>query len=592
MECQQLKDSGQTASTSSSSCSDNTVIDKSAMECRCEIEYAASLSHYYKEGCKVLSDNSEKYLRAKLKCYVKDPKRDTISCIGHFNVDEVLLNKLPDTLQRFLPIDFRDHFVPSASFEVFNIEQNVDDERHFSKMRNVYSSDNYDEEITAFTFDSKIKKEIAFFYFTLNSLIAMTKDTLPSPLTMCIRYADVLPPPECNRLKDWRGFCCMNKPTRKLVVVSEACTFEQNGPRQYLLFTPKRLSECIVSNFKRAQRNTYCEIFRNDYDVTCIPFDIDVTGMNATRNINDATKLNNFVTRCVDELRDRLNKQLRRYLNGKFDVRKWPMGIYRGRSNKANKLSLHLYQRLPGNISIRGIDHVKILATRMNREIKRSKQTFSTSGTLLGHWEYTDRDKIYESQIADNHATLRDINDDVLLKFDPSKLRFIPYIDTKIYRVNGSLRLPGCCKSKSRTNVIVKINDEDIHERDIIDSLVHYSHSSEYFEKETIRIECYDDKLCIGSSRHIFVKDVDVERIRRFIENDLKIAVTRCKQTTSGIFFDTELTRCPFAEKDHGNARQFFAYSSSTRVLVQKCWHSNCQGKTKVIDDVHRLTTS
>lgn len=587
------------------------------MEWLCEVEYASLLSEYYEYGSKILSESGTRCPLSKLICCTRHTGSNNLELIGYFSIDSTFLNKLPVVLRRLLPEDFQDRFVPNAfsdSETYFNdlcdrefIDEtavtkelkwfldktkNVDDtdQPRVSLSINVYSSDNFDEEIKDFTLDSRIQTKIKKFCLNWNSVHAMKSDRLPSPLSICTRYADSQPPLEFSQVKDWKAFGLKN-PSKRLVVVSEALCFEDSGPKQFLLFSPKRLAESIVFNFQREHPRTFCEIFRAGYDVTCIPFDLDITGINATRILGDKEKVNVFVKRCVDELRLRLNDQLRHYVNDKFDVTKWPVGIFQGHSSKANKISLHVYQRLPWNVSISGIDHVKILVTRMVQEIKKSRHTSSQNGTLLGHWEYVSGNQIYESQMEDNHATFREINNKLLLNYDESDVRFVSYIDTKIYKVNGSLRLPGCSKSKANRNILVKCSGEDIHESDIKDSLVHYPHSSISFGTEIINIVCFDENRNGNLSRHVFVKDEDVQRISCFIEDNLKTVVTKCKQTPTGVFFDTQQTWCPLAKKDHRGAKQFYAYSSTTRTLVRKCWHSNCQGKATPIYD-HCLTTS
>ena len=170
--------------------------------------------------------------------------------------------------------------------------------------------------------------------------------------------------------------------------------------------------------------------------------------------------------------------------------------------------------------------------------------------------------------------------------FDPSRMKFVSYIDKQIYKVNGSLRLPGCSKTKIMTDVLVKVSDGVVVDDDIIDSLVHFPHRCEPFgnKKSTNPMPSKKNyhRECTNSNQVEMSAD-EVQQIRQFIQFEFNTSVTKWKRSKSGYFFDTLQSHCPFAGKSHRRAKQYYLYVSNDSTLIRKCWHSHCQGRSQVI---------
>jgi len=286
---------------------------------------------------------------------------------------------------------------------------------------------------------------------------------------------------------------------------------------------------------------------------------------------------------------------LRTFLQDDFDIRGWPMRIFRRRVRNPDKLSIHLYQILPINVSFKSIEHVRVLVNRMIEEMRDRFRLFSSAGTFLGHWECVVGDVRYETKAEEHHAFFRRPDGKRLSRSIRPKSTFVSYIDSQIYKVNGSLRLPGCSKSKNMDDVLVGAKDDDVDETDIIGSLAHFPHrcndnvigalrrypqSCQAFRQKRVRIEYTEGDRMTGGCEKLDVNDDDVQRLREFIETEMDTKVTKCKRMESSLFFDTTLTYCPFAKRDHRNAKQYFVYRGrESSTLLNKCWHSQCQGQ-------------
>ena len=568
----------------------------------CELQHRPKLNEYFEKGSKLYQEAGERGANRDLHCYLKFPHRRYLTFVGLIDVDETFFSKLPSTrLFRLLPEDFLHYFIPLQSFD--HIVKNFDDLKRQidedSIARNVYTSDDVKVEIGEFTLESNIVKIIKEFYRYWKPYIAIDKDTeLPTPLTLATLYADVQPPYECFHLQDWRGFD-LEVPSERLTLVSETLSAKGSGGRQYVVFSPRCLAERIVSNFQRGQPDTFCELFREEYEVTCVPFDLDVTGPIARGCWNDVQQENEYVSECVDELRRRLNEQLQMFLQDDFDIGRWPLRIFRRRARYPDKLSLHLYQVLPSNISFKNIDHVRMLANRMIEEMKNRFRSFSSAGTLLGHWEYVVDGKKYESKAEEHHVFFHGPDGERLSRSKHVKPKFVSYIDSKIYRVNGSLRLPGCSKSKNMDDVLVSANKDIVVEDDIEGSLVHFPHRLgndnvvggrrkypqhlQPFRGKRVLIEYEAAERIRRSYDKIDVNDDHVQQLRQAIEKAYETTVTKVKRIESELFFDTKLKKCPFAGSDHQHANQYFVYRGRKfPTLLRKCWHSACETRYEV----------
>ena len=138
----------------------------------------------------------------------------------------------------------------------------------------VYMNDDTKVKINQFTIESGIQSLIYKYYTIWKPFIVIDKSSLPSPLSLATRYADRKPPQKCYHLHDWRGFS-LDTPSKNMIVVSESIGKGKNGARQFVVFSPKGLSNRIASSLERGHPETFSEIFRADYRVTCIPFDLD-----------------------------------------------------------------------------------------------------------------------------------------------------------------------------------------------------------------------------------------------------------------------------------------------------------------------------
>ena len=574
---------------------DNQIKNDNEEKWWCELEYFDNFCEYLKYGSKVYRELGKRSLNSNLNCYVKNHSESRFEFVGHMNVDSTLFSKIPaNKLQRLLPGDFQHHFVPTESFA--GVKSHIvmqDDEigkKHTAETDDlesdrprVYMNDDTKVEIKQFTIESGIQSLIYKYYTIWKPFIVIDKSSLPSPLSLATRYADRKPPQKCYHLHDWRGFS-LDTPSKNMIVVSESIGKGKNGARQFVVFSPKGLSNRIASSLERGHPETFCEIFRADYRVTCIPFDLDVIGHTATLCWNsNRDKNNEWIYKCVEELRVRLNDHLREFLSSDFDIRNWPVGIFRRQTASPDKLSIHVYQQLPVNVCIEGIEHLKVLVNRLINKIQKSR--LASPGTFLGHWECLDNGTKYQTRMTDNHVTLRNQNDEKLCCFDPSRMKFVSYIDTQIYKVNGSLRLPGCSKTNITTDVLVKVSDGAVFEDNIVDSLVHFPHRCEPFGNKTVRIRCLHKSFYReGTNLHQDEMSADeVQQIRQFIQLEFDTSVTKWKRCKSGYFFDTLQSHCPFAGKIHRKAKQYYLYVSNSSTLIRKCWHSHCQGRSQVI---------
>ncbi len=573
----------------------------------CELEYRPKLSQYYKHMSTLHQETGKRGPKRDLYCYVKFPHMRYLQFIGFMAMDEKMFSMFGDNrIYTLLPEDFKYYFVPLPDFS--DIVENFDDVERVKAVngtvrRNIYTDDEkFRAEIREFTYGSDIDKMTDEFYTYWKTCTFIDKNVdLPTPLTLASLYADVKPPYECSNLFEWRGFK-LEEPSKSLPIVSEILKTSESQGRQFVVISPKSLAERIVSMLREGKPASFSELFREEYEVTCIPFDLDVTGPIARRCWNDRKEENDYIDKWVKELRFRLNWELREFLQDDFDIGRWPMGIFRRRIQQPDKLSFHLYQMMPSNVSFKSIEHVRVLVNKMIEEMKdRYILVCPNSGTFLGHWECVVDGATYETKPdVMHHGKFYGPDGKELTRHERLKAKFVPYIDSQIYKVNGSLRLPGCSKSTNVDDVMVRADDDaEVDESDIVNSLVHLPHRCKDnvigalrrfpqhcipSQQKQVRIEYPEAERSSGSFESpLELNNGDVQRLREFIEKEYETTVTKCKRMECALFFDTTLTFCPFANKDHENAKQYFIYRGrESSTLLRKCWHSQCQGKYKI----------
>ena len=570
----------------------------------CELQHRPKLSEYFDRGAKLYQESGKRGSKRNLYCYVKFPHMRDLQCIGFMVMDDRMFSKVPTRdcrITHLLPEDFQLYFLPLPDFR--GIVDEFDDlDRAAPDLAanslNLYTDEEeFRAEIRAFTYERKIRETTEDFYRYWKPFILVDNGTeLPTPLMLATLYANVDPPYECLYLHDWRGFQ-VEQPSRKLPIVSEILGSGESRGRQFVVTSPRSIAEQIVSKFKEGQPASFSEVFREEYEVTCLPFDLDVTGPIADLCYNDRSQEGEYLDGCVRELCSRLNLQLRLFLQDDFDIRSWTMHSFRRRVRSRNKLSFHLYQILPRNVSFKSIDHVRTLVNRMIEEMKDRSLLFSHAGTLLGHWECEVGGENYATLAEEHHSFFHGPDGKRLNRSPRLNSRFVSYIDSQIYQVNRSLRLPGCSKSKNMEDVMVRVSDDDVDEIDVVSSLAHFSHrcnenvigvlrsypkSEQSFRQRQVRIKYSvgERKMHERVSETLAVSDDDVRQLRDFIEKKYETTVTKCKRLDCALCFDTTLSYCPFAKRVHQNAKQYFVFRGrESSTLLNKCWHSHCQGQ-------------
>ncbi len=531
---------------------------------QCEVSFYPNYSLYEKEGCRVLEERG-RATDFQLACYVRHPNASPSqrTLLGHFQTTPEFVSLLPaDTpLQRLLPEDFTNFFRFAGKSPVYRA----------AAPSTSHAYDASETQECLFGYDAESLKNIRRFYVHWNPFVAANLKAVPSPLELCLRYAGGNPPPRFDDTSDWRGLGLTPPIPREVVtVVSENASSRIQGPKRFVAVSAAHLSRRIVDRMEGDCPATFSEIFRANLHVTCVPFDLDITGQQWC----DHCHPERLIDRCVDELLGRVESQFRRFLEtaevgGKLHV-------YRGNC-KSDKFSLHLYLRLPPNWRFESIDHVAYFVRDLVGQIERERIRAGRSSTLLGHWEGNGVDDAYQTSYADEHAYPAGQEKP---RGPRARLRFVSYLDAAIYRNNGSLRLPGCVsRAGDPVNLALKHRDDSrkICPQDILDALAHFPPRPDSFRL----IRCAP----LGPPKELPLEQgEDWEFLQGLVRAQINRGlVTRRKVTRYAVFWDTDEFFCPRVKRRHSKAKQYFVFDRLRRTLKRRCWSAKCRGNSAAL---------
>lgn len=560
--------------------------------CYCELEYFPLLKQYKTHGCRILDEMGSRRVGAKIICCVKFPNQKETVNLGYISVDVALAEKLPvEHLSRLLAEDFSSFVYTYAGNEEEMIEdllrRGVNNESAIANDVAIAFPRNqprrfkvcaYDTEgqirLRRFCYENDPISAVKSYYELWNPFLkAFVSDNVvpPSLLSFTKRYADRQSPPMSANIDDWRAFE-LQPPERNLIVVSEVI----GSCRQFVAYSPKRLASDIVQCLQESY--TFCEVFRESLDITCLPFDLDIDGAVWRQYGGDDEEV--YIDRVVQELRLRMTTALRSCMNenrDNFSLMEWPVRVFRGDSDK--KMSLHVYQTLPNNITVRNIDEVGSIVSGMLENVRRSR---GMESTLLGVWRSGD----FESRPEDGHRRFYEPAGNAISGKTPELNDFVSFVDVGIYRTNRSLRLPGCAKSRQGRVMTAWLDGtmRRVTENDVIGALAHYPHETPSYGCVRQILRSNENKRTVSISAEFHhIAPIMLNALKKFIENELDVRITRRKITISGAFFDTDEKRCVFTKRSHGAAKQYFYFQPVKNVLLRKCWHGACQSKFIVV---------
>jgi len=369
--------------------------------------------------------------------------------------------------------------------------------------------------ITAFHYANGIAAKNRGHYY---EKISLCRGRVPGWLDLCQHYAQKKPPPGSSNVGDWLCFG-IPLPQHHLIVVSSRLCIASTA-RQYTLFSPNMLETDVLGN-----NVDYSEVFLKNVPVTCIPIDIDAEYTSENMKVIDA---------LLKYLRFYIQLEMRQLTRGALiDLNEWPMYVYK--SNTKSKLSLHLYQHLPRNVTFVNIEEVGRFLANV-----KSRMTFNPKTRGKECW-----------------------------------------IDDSVCASNRSLRLPLCSKMESGV-LCKKLEHYDTLGKQhcplplVTVALVHYPHNVPTADIPTLNL-CYPGKVRSHWGISCQPNERITSRIKTFIEINLGIRVTRENSRTKYSYFDTSESFCPFVARRHRHSKQYFVWNWDTHKLTRHCWSFKCK---------------